>query len=298
MSVQSLKVGNVFSKELAKEWEKKGNHIKEVQGCDNPMMKELEFELGNGKEILEIGCGSGKLLEHIAAHYDRCRIVGLDISKDMIEAAKAKIDRLGNHNNIVQYIVGDIEDGIFRQASFDVIILKQVLHHLHDPVFVLRKIREYLKPEGIVILMVPGGQYQSEIFPFHENGKDVLGRFSLDGLEEVLSEGGLFPYRIWKERFIFKFANFYDYITFMKDIGGLQKLFDYNQEKYSEAFALLKLYEKMLVFTRNFDVSGEYVVAICQRREVWGKYSSLIERREDAYHDSEVLHETGLQSVQ
>lgn len=272
MSTQSIRVSNVFTQDVAKEWVHKGQLIREVQGCDNPILKELDGILQDGTEILEIGCGPGKLIEYIMGQVDECHVIGLDISKDMVEAAKQRVDNLDCKGNTVHFVVGDIEDYMIKPRTFDVIILKQVLHHLYNPVLVLTKIKEYLKPDGCIVLMVPSNNYQSEIFTFRDDEADVLGRFSIEGLENIIFQSTLFPVRLCKERFMFEFDNFYKYMSFMKDIGGIQKLFDYDQDKYSNVLKILDLYENLLVSTERIHISGEYIVAVCSKGEAWKEF--------------------------
>ena len=235
---------------------------------------------------LETGSGPGKLIEQLLRQYYKCNIVGLDISKDMIDAAKDRIDGIDLRKNTVDFIVGDIEDNIIKPASFNSIILKQVVHHLYNPAQVLKKLKDYLRPGGSIILMVPGRHYQSEIFPFSEDKKDPLGRFSLTYLERIISEGLLFPVRLWEERFIFEFENIYNYLNFMSDIGSLQKLFDYDHDKYSKVLEFCKMYEKILAYTQTFHISGEYIVALCKRGDEWDQYQLEGVDREDVIYDS------------
>jgi len=49
-------------------------------------------------------------------------------------------------------------DGLFSEASFDVVIGRQVLEHIKDPVSFLRSIRRILRRDGLVALEVPDVQ--------------------------------------------------------------------------------------------------------------------------------------------
>ncbi len=50
---------------------------------------------------------------------------------------------------------GYVEDAGFSPRSFDVVVMKEVVEHLTDPVGVLRSVRAVLKDDGILYLSTP-----------------------------------------------------------------------------------------------------------------------------------------------
>lgn len=96
--------------------------------------------------ILEYGCGVGLLVKHLRKFFDQkqVEIIGYDISKESIkEASKNMKDVKFTHN------LAEISN-----ASFDAIILANVLHHIkieERPLF-LRKATGLLKKKGYIFV--------------------------------------------------------------------------------------------------------------------------------------------------
>ena len=94
-----------------------------------------------GLDLLDVGCGPGTLTVDLARRVAPGRVVGVDVSADVIEEARR------HGGDAVAYEVGD-----FRtiEGSFDVVHAHQVLQHLTDPVGALRAMGALARPGGIV----------------------------------------------------------------------------------------------------------------------------------------------------
>jgi ubiquinone/menaquinone biosynthesis C-methylase UbiE len=96
--------------------------------------------------VLDIGCGPGTITAGLARRAGR--VVGLDKSADMVEAARNHAADLGLHNTAFK--VGSVYELPWDDNSFDVVYAHQVLQHLSDPVGALREARRVLRPGGLV----------------------------------------------------------------------------------------------------------------------------------------------------
>jgi ubiquinone/menaquinone biosynthesis C-methylase UbiE len=107
------------------------------------LLRQLPEPLG---EALEVGCGAGEFARLLAK---RCeRVVAVDLSPRMIEAAKA---RSKDHPNI-EYLVADAASREFPSERFDCAVSIATLHHMPlSPM--LAKMRDALKPGGTLILL-------------------------------------------------------------------------------------------------------------------------------------------------
>jgi S-adenosylmethionine-diacylgycerolhomoserine-N-methlytransferase len=56
----------------------------------------------NPEHILEVGCGTGKNLAHLANIFPKSQITGVDVSSDMLGVAKRKLAYAGNRINLVR----------------------------------------------------------------------------------------------------------------------------------------------------------------------------------------------------
>lgn len=74
--------------------------------------------------IIDVGCGTGSLLDGLNHHVlNSYHVIGIDISAESVKLAKQK-------NEEADFIVCDIEALPLRDQVSDIVIIKNVLHHL------------------------------------------------------------------------------------------------------------------------------------------------------------------------
>jgi SAM-dependent methyltransferase len=105
-----------------------------------------------GKRLLEIGCAYGFLLDYLRKK--EWEVTGVEISP--LSSAFAR-NELG-----LDVRTGSIESVDLEEHSFDVVLLLDVLEHLHRPFDILHRIKELLSPEGILVVQCPWELYHWE----------------------------------------------------------------------------------------------------------------------------------------
>jgi SAM-dependent methyltransferase len=100
-------------------------------------------DVGAGDNIIEIGCGPGNFLYHAKPRAGRA--CGIEINKTAVEAARSRgLEVFGP------------EDGLDLQASsFDAGFSFHVLEHVPEPLALLKKLSDFVKPEGKICVSVP-----------------------------------------------------------------------------------------------------------------------------------------------
>lgn len=119
----------------------------DLSNRNNSHVFAVEMIAGN-KRVLEFGCASGFVSRALR---DRgCRVVGVEIDPEFASQAKEFCDDV---------IIGDAEtldlESILEGQQFDVAVFGDVLEHMHDPVQILRRVRQWLVPEGYVVASLP-----------------------------------------------------------------------------------------------------------------------------------------------
>jgi ArsR family transcriptional regulator len=99
--------------------------------------------------VADLGCGEGYLTLEAAAFAKT--VIGVDRSAAMIDRARALATRrrVGN----VAWKVGDLEQLPIDDATVDVALLSQALHHAEDPARALGEAARILRPGGKVLVM-------------------------------------------------------------------------------------------------------------------------------------------------
>jgi demethylmenaquinone methyltransferase/2-methoxy-6-polyprenyl-1,4-benzoquinol methylase len=128
----------------------------------------IEFLLGilrikKGSYILDVGCGTGVLTEHLLKRVgSEGKVFGVDFSEKMIEIAKSKFKDFPN----VEFIVEDVNSLTFKNY-FDYIICYSAFPHFEDKKKVLKQLHKMLKNGGI--LLIAHSQSRKAINQLHKS---------------------------------------------------------------------------------------------------------------------------------
>jgi phosphatidylethanolamine/phosphatidyl-N-methylethanolamine N-methyltransferase len=101
-----------------------------------------------GGRILEVGVGTGISLPGYAR---TSRIVGVDISEDMLDKARRRVKRLGL-SNVEDIAVGDAEALTYRDDSFDVVVAQYVVTACPNPEAALDEFARVCRPGGEIVI--------------------------------------------------------------------------------------------------------------------------------------------------
>jgi SAM-dependent methyltransferase len=116
---------------------------------------EEKFPIRPGMRVLEIGCGEGGVLK--AFINKGCEGVGVELDAPRIEDARKFLPEdiaAGRLRFVVKDIYQvDVEKDF--NGLFDIIVLKDVIEHIHDQAKLIGWMKNFLKPGGIVFFGFP-----------------------------------------------------------------------------------------------------------------------------------------------
>lgn len=111
----------------------------------------LAEPLDPGAACLDVGCGAGRVARDLAP---RCSsVVGVDASGAMLERARERTSRLGLGN--ASFVEAKASALPFPDASFDLVVLANILFYLADSRAALREAARVLRPSGRLVLLEP-----------------------------------------------------------------------------------------------------------------------------------------------
>ena len=97
--------------------------------------------------ILDLGTGPGYLPIEIVRRTPDINIIGVDLSRKLIQLAQANATKAGLSHRL-RFEVGNSAELHFDKASYDMVISTGMLHSLKNPVAVLKEIYRVLKKGG------------------------------------------------------------------------------------------------------------------------------------------------------
>ena len=119
-------------------------------GIHSTILHFLKPYLDNKKKVLDVGCGAGRLSIILSKFVGE--IDSFDYSEKAIETAKifAKHSQINN----VNFSVSEIKN-FYPGKKYDVITISEVIEHVDDPVSFLKRISNFLKEKGIMVVSCP-----------------------------------------------------------------------------------------------------------------------------------------------
>mgnify|MGYP005808342867 CR=1 FL=1 len=98
------------------------------------------------ERVLDVGCGTGALLEQISSRWPGGTYSGVDLSPRMAAAARAKLRERAH------IVPGDAEALPFPDSEFQVVMCCDSFHHYPHPELALREMYRVLEPGGVLLL--------------------------------------------------------------------------------------------------------------------------------------------------
>jgi trans-aconitate 2-methyltransferase len=165
--------------------------------------------LRGDETVLDAGCGTGRVTEALALRLSRGRVIALDASEAMVEAARRRLAAAGLDERAT-YVVGDLLD-LELDEPVDAILSTATLHWVGDHDRLFARLRAALRPGGRLVAQCGGAgniaaqrDAAAEVVAREPFAEYLAGfdpwRFELAGrTEERLRAAGFYSATCWLE---------------------------------------------------------------------------------------------------
>ena len=164
-----------------------------------PLVPGLADRLAAGIRVLDVGCGSGRIMNRLAERYPNSRFTGIDLSPEAIGKARAEASQKGLRNS--EFIVRDLAgfDATATPEEFDLITTFDAVHDQARPLDVLKGIHRALKADGWYLMQDIRGSSH-----VHKNLDHPIGTFlyaisTMHCMTVSLAQGGEGLGAMWGE---------------------------------------------------------------------------------------------------
>lgn len=168
LSTQSPDFAGIFTPEIEFNQPKKGVTDLFLEGAENYFERFERFDFTNGNlklafdhigispkgVLLDLGAGFGNSTIPLLRNYPDIKIVASDISPNLLAILKKLTEKYGVSDRC-SLISCDLLNDYFKPSSVDMVLGVAILHHLVDPVTLIRSSLKSLKPGGYAIFMEP-----------------------------------------------------------------------------------------------------------------------------------------------
>lgn len=182
------------------------------------ILESVEAILGNGRRLLDVGCGNGALLGLAGGRYEQ--MYGCDLA----EKALREVSLRGMKTACADLNVGALP---YKDNTFDCVTCLEVIEHVVDPLRLLRELHRVLRPQGRLVMTTPNIRYFRNVlklivegrFPHTTTDTFVWGGghlhyFTRNDLAQLFGEAGFVRWqfvvntgqfaRSWKRRLLVK----------------------------------------------------------------------------------------------
>jgi SAM-dependent methyltransferase len=129
------------------------------------LLDEADGAGGRATHVLDVGCGTGAMVQAAAERWPAARVTGLDVSEGMLALAR---DGLGavprDVARRVRYVRATADALPFEDATFDVVMTAFMLQLVPSRFRALREARRVLKPGGLLayVTWLEGGMLAAD----------------------------------------------------------------------------------------------------------------------------------------
>lgn len=165
-----------------------------------------KLKLSEKAKFLDVGCGPGWFSHYLAKF--GYSVVGIDISEDMIEQARKRLDGdpltpYGDVHDAVSFFVHDIEEEVLPEMEgVDCAIFESSLHHFINPLRVIRNVSEVLNDDGYIAIIE--GQAADVASEIYKKNLEIMNRYKTlerpytrKQLEKILELAGFSHYEFY-----------------------------------------------------------------------------------------------------
>lgn len=132
-----------FFKNVAPLWDRLK---KEVFG-DFDLNRMILEKIDAPQVISDLGCGTGKLIEQLAA-CSTGKVIGIDSSAEMLDQARKRLKT----NTNIELRLGELEHLPMKDKEIDTAVMNLVLYHISQPQLPIDEVFRALRPGGMFVL--------------------------------------------------------------------------------------------------------------------------------------------------
>lgn len=136
------------------ELERIAKNYHEAMNCEDKFIEDIaqhyfcawvKKNFSNKQHVCEMGYGEGITAQHLNMYFNEYLVI--EGAPSLVKKA-----RLANPDlNIIETLF----ENFVSKETFDLILALHVLEHVDDPLETLKRIKEWVKPEGEIVILVP-----------------------------------------------------------------------------------------------------------------------------------------------
>ncbi|MEQ6377925.1 class I SAM-dependent methyltransferase [Bacillaceae bacterium S4-13-56] len=138
------------------------------EGSRKTIIPKFENHVPKGAKVADLGCGDG--YGSYLLHNRGYKVIGLDLSKEMIDKANERLE-----DQTLHFIQGDITSLPFESESFNAVLCVNAMEWVRHPIEALMEMKRIVKPGGKLLIGIlgPTAKPRENSYP-RLNGEKVI----------------------------------------------------------------------------------------------------------------------------
>jgi 2-polyprenyl-3-methyl-5-hydroxy-6-metoxy-1,4-benzoquinol methylase len=163
--------------------------------------------VGEGKRVLDVGAGPGSITRVLRENYG-CSVTAIEQDEESIRSLTPLCERVYR----LDLNESSWQQGLANEAPFDVVVVADVLEHLYDPWSALRHIRNFISPNGYIVVSLPHAGHNAilaslleENFEYRDTGlldRTHIRFFGIRNIQNLFEDAG---FAIVEAQFVVRF---------------------------------------------------------------------------------------------
>jgi ubiquinone/menaquinone biosynthesis C-methylase UbiE len=122
-----------------------------LAAIDSNPQSTIQYPKSPALDILDLGTGTALIPIELCQRFEHCRIMACDAAISMLDQAQYNLAAV-NFNDRIQLKLVDAKALPFHETKFDVVMSNSIIHHIPDPIAVLREAVRVARPGGLVFI--------------------------------------------------------------------------------------------------------------------------------------------------
>ena len=142
----------ILEPEVMDTWEDAVEYDAMDHGEVNNAFAQRALELGSPSGlVLDVGTGTARIPILLAAQNPNLRIIGIDLSANMLKLGESNVSDAGLSGSILLRLL-DAKQLPYLDNQFDMVISNSLIHHLPDPMPFLKEVNRIIKPNAGILI--------------------------------------------------------------------------------------------------------------------------------------------------
>lgn len=118
---------------------------------DDLLKAAASHQLSDPCRVLDLGTGTALIPIELCNRGEQWKVCAVDLAEEMLKVGQRNVDAAGFGDRI-ELLLADAKSLSESRGPFDAVMSNSIVHHIPEPLSVIRVMKELLKPGGLLLI--------------------------------------------------------------------------------------------------------------------------------------------------